>query len=272
MPDGEGVPHLVDLHEEPDEDVLRKPTGVNNQYWLYTRSNPDTAQNITHGDEDSIRNSFYNGSKALAVTVHGWISNGNSDMNTLITSAFLDVLDTNVIVVDWSNLASSNYISATYGVPSVGEYLGNFLVWLIDTAGGDWNRVHLVGFSLGAHVVGAAGRTARGLAARVTACSGPLLNICHILNVSLFYFGYLRIASIAPQLAADLQVSIEYLCRRHWERDAAVHAVSTFRLSQDSQSIGVRFIVHQLHQRTKCDPHGLSHVELLSFCVQAIAD
>lgn len=89
-------------------------------------------------------------------------------MNPLITSAFLATQDCNVIVVDWNELASGLYTLAVWGVPSVGEFLGNFLIWLIDTAGGDWDNVHLIGFSLGAHVVGNAGRTIGGLAARVT--------------------------------------------------------------------------------------------------------
>ncbi|MDK0634180.1 hypothetical protein P5E82_15025, partial [Clostridium perfringens] len=82
--------------------------------------------------------------------------------------AFLAVQDVNVIVVDWRALANSNYITAANGVPGVGQFLGNFLVWLINTAGGNWNNVHLVGFSLGAHVVGSAGRQAGRRAARVT--------------------------------------------------------------------------------------------------------
>lgn len=89
-------------------------------------------------------------------------------MNPLITSAFLAVADANVIVVDWGALANANYNTAAAGVPNVGVYLGNFLVWLINTAGGNWNNVHLVGFSLGAHVVGNAGRQAGRRAARVT--------------------------------------------------------------------------------------------------------
>lgn len=89
-------------------------------------------------------------------------------MNPLITSAFLAVQDVNVIVVDWSALANSNYNTAAAGVPNVGQFLGNFLVWLINTAGGNWNNVHLVGFSLGAHVVGNAGRTAGSRPSRVT--------------------------------------------------------------------------------------------------------
>ncbi|KAI8438255.1 hypothetical protein MSG28_010857 [Choristoneura fumiferana] len=131
MPDGDGVPHLVDLQEPVDEALLNSRNGANNQYWLFT-------------------------------------SNGNSGINPLITSAFLAVVDANVIVVDWRALANSNNATATNGVPGVGQFLGNFLVRLINTAGGNWNNVHLVGFSLGAHIVGSAGRTAGGRPVRVT--------------------------------------------------------------------------------------------------------
>lgn len=85
-----------------------------------------------------------------------------------MTSAFLAVQDCNVIVVDWRDLANRNYVTAANGVPGVGQFLGNFLIWLINTAGGNWNNVHLVGFSLGAHVVGNAGRTAGRRPRRVT--------------------------------------------------------------------------------------------------------
>lgn len=89
-------------------------------------------------------------------------------MNPLITAAFLDTQDCNVIIVDWRSVASGLYTTSVRGVPNVGEHLGRFLVWLINNAGGNWNNVHLVGFSLGAHVVGNAGRTAGSLPSRVT--------------------------------------------------------------------------------------------------------
>ncbi|XP_022822284.1 pancreatic triacylglycerol lipase-like [Spodoptera litura] len=167
MPDGEGKPHLVDLHEPADERAIAR-NGANNQYWLFTRQNPNNAQVIVNGNANSIRNSNYRANRGLKVIVHGWNSNGNSQMNPLITSAFLAVQDVNVIVVDWRSLANSNYITASNGVPGIGQHLGNFLVWLINTGGGNWNNVHLVGFSLGAHVVGNAGRQAGGRPARVT--------------------------------------------------------------------------------------------------------
>ncbi|CAH2050165.1 unnamed protein product, partial [Iphiclides podalirius] len=176
MPDGEGVPQLVDLHEPVDEELLKTRNGANNQYWLFTRQNPNNRQVITHGNANTIRNSNYNRNRPLKVIVHGWNNNGNTQMNPLITSAFLAVQDANVIVVDWNRLANSNYNTAAAGVPNVGQHLGNFLVWLINTGGGNWNNVHLVGFSLGAHVVGNAGRTAGGRASRVTGLdpAGPL--------------------------------------------------------------------------------------------------
>lgn len=98
-------------------------------------------------------------------------------MNPLITSAFLDTGDVNVIVVDWNNLANANYNTAARGVPDVGRHLGNFLQWLFNNAGGNWNQLHLVGFSLGAHVVGNAGRTIGGRASRVT--GALLMNILY---------------------------------------------------------------------------------------------
>ncbi|XP_072948081.1 pancreatic triacylglycerol lipase-like [Epargyreus clarus] len=168
MPDGEGVPHLVDLEEPVDEDLLQSRNGANNQYWLFTRQNPRNQQIIVNGNVNSIRNSNYNGNRPLMVIVHGWNSNGNSGMNPQIRDAYLAVADANVIVLDWRALANGAYTTAVRGVPSVGQFLGNFLVWLINNGGGNWNNVHLVGFSLGAHVVGNAGRTAGRRPSRIT--------------------------------------------------------------------------------------------------------
>lgn len=89
-------------------------------------------------------------------------------MNPLIRSAILAVQDANVIVLDWRALANSLYVTAANGVPGVGQFLGNFLTWLVNTTGTNWNNVHLIGFSLGAHVVGNAGIQTGSRPARVT--------------------------------------------------------------------------------------------------------
>lgn len=71
-------------------------------------------------------------------------------------SAYLNVSDLNIIVVDWGNAAMVNYILASYNVASVGRILTEFLNFLIGE-GVSMDDVHLIGHSLGAHVVGIAG-------------------------------------------------------------------------------------------------------------------
>lgn len=133
-----------------------------------SRRNPTSAQIIQHGNVNSIRNSNYNPNAPIKIVSHGWSGNGNSGSNTNVRDAFLANSDCNVIVVDWRALAGANYVSAVLGVPSVGEYVGNFLQWLISNGGGNWNNVHLVGYSLGAHVVGNAGRQSGRRVSRIT--------------------------------------------------------------------------------------------------------
>lgn len=53
-------------------------------------------------------------------------------------------------------------------MPALGRFIGNFLNWLIDTGGGNWYNVHLIGYSLGAHLVGNAGREVGGQSIRIT--------------------------------------------------------------------------------------------------------
>ncbi|XP_072931644.1 lipase member H-A-like [Epargyreus clarus] len=179
MTDDEGRTRLEDLHAPVDTDLLATRNGADNQYWLYTRSNPRNPQIITYGNASSVGN--YSERKPLKVIVHGWEGSGNSVLNTMITSAFLNKFDVNVIVVDWHSLANANYVTATTGVPSVGQFIGNFVVWLINTAGGNWNNVHFIGFGLGAHAVGVAGRVTGGRPIRVTGLdpAGPLWNTNH---------------------------------------------------------------------------------------------
>lgn len=69
--------------------------------------------------------------------------------------------------MDWSEVARNDYATAVRGVPGVGRAVGQFITFLVNTAGGNLNNFHLIGFSLGAHVVGNAGRELRGRAARI---------------------------------------------------------------------------------------------------------
>lgn len=58
-------------------------------------------------------------------------------------------------------------MTAKNGVPAVGKRLGQFVIWLT-TLGVSYDQIHLIGFSLGAHVVGNAGRETNGQIRRIT--------------------------------------------------------------------------------------------------------
>lgn len=115
-----------------------------------------------------MRNSNYQGNRPTNVIVHGWNQNGGDRMNVDITSALLDLGDFNVIVVDWRGVAGGSYFSAASQVPAIGNHVGNVIQWIFNNFGGNFDQLHLIGFSLGAHIVGNAGRALGGRPIRVT--------------------------------------------------------------------------------------------------------
>ncbi|RVE46508.1 hypothetical protein evm_008858 [Chilo suppressalis] len=178
--DEAGVEQVIDSEEEPDEDFLEELEQNDiNRYVLFTRSNPENGQEITHGIAASISESNFDASKKTAVVAHGWLNNEESGLNRAIVTALLSADDCNVIVLDWSRLARRNYITSFRGVPTVGRRLGRFVGFLNSRAGLSLDNVHLIGFSLGAHLVGNAGRELEGKVARITALdpAGPLWNL-----------------------------------------------------------------------------------------------
>ncbi|KAJ8735413.1 hypothetical protein PYW07_007033 [Mythimna separata] len=175
--DGDNTMHLVDAEEPADlafiEEFTRNP--ANNAYWLFTRDNPTSAQIIGFGDVGSVANSNFDFGKVTVFLAHGWNGDGGNTMNRDLTAAFLQNADVNVIVLDWRALANRSYTTAKGGTGAVGRGLGQFVNWLV-SLGASYEKIHLVGFSLGGHLVGSAGRETGGLVRRVTALdpAGPL--------------------------------------------------------------------------------------------------
>lgn len=132
------------------------------------RRNRNSHQLLVHNNANSVRNSNYQGNRPTNVIVHGWNQNGGDRMNVDITSALLDLGDFNVIVVDWRGVAGGSYLSAANQVPAIGNHVGNIIQWIFNNFGGNFDQLHLIGFSLGAHVVGNAGRALGGRPIRVT--------------------------------------------------------------------------------------------------------
>jgi chromosome segregation ATPase/pimeloyl-ACP methyl ester carboxylesterase len=128
----------------------------------------ETAKLKTNNGEQDVDfialNGQVNPNKPTYVIVGGYLTDSGSEW--LTDTSFLlqkNVGDANFIIVDWSELTGSFlapfddgiYRGAAENTKLVGEALGNYLL----NQGIDPKNIHLVGHSLGAHVIGVAGRT-----------------------------------------------------------------------------------------------------------------
>ncbi|CRK90501.1 CLUMA_CG004131, isoform A [Clunio marinus] len=129
---------------------------------LSTRSNRQNPLQLRFRDLLSLQQSPFDRTKPLRVLIHGWLEDETSDIKVETSREFLDFYDFNVIFVDWSEGASTlNYISARNRVPTVGTFVASYLDFLHENNFIDFNRVSLVGFSLGAHIAGMTGKNVR---------------------------------------------------------------------------------------------------------------
>ncbi|KAG7199611.1 hypothetical protein KM043_014214 [Ampulex compressa] len=136
-------PCLVNTNQTcPDEEVT---------FFLYTRRNNETGQRILVDDSRSnLLQTSFQADKPTKIIVHGY----NSDMElgylVDIRREYLLKAELNVIAVDWHRLATAPcYPLAVHNVPHVGDCLAQLIDRLRDLGAAD---VHVIGFSLGAHV------------------------------------------------------------------------------------------------------------------------
>lgn len=101
---------------------------------------------------------------SVRVIVHGFGSACHHVWIYEMRTALMAVEDCIVICVDWEAGANlPNYVRAAANTRLVGKQLAFLLKGLQDYKGLDLSRVHLIGFSLGAHVSGFAGSDLPGL-------------------------------------------------------------------------------------------------------------
>lgn len=106
--------------------------------------------------------------KDTVVLIHGWRDGPNTSMPREVGDAYLGSRDINVVVVDWSKMATSPYVTVALSTTQVGTEIADFIQFLIENINLDMNRTSFVGHSLGAHVAGVAGRLLDGLVSSIT--------------------------------------------------------------------------------------------------------
>nr|ACD37363.1 pancreatic lipase 1 [Mamestra configurata] len=163
--DDEGIPHLVDSWIKASDlrEMARYNPDTDNEYHLYTRSNPLVSQPIIQGNANLLAASNFNPAKRTIILIHGFLGNILSGFNTVLVPAFLLAGDVNVIIVDWGAGAHLGF----NGIAS-GRSVGRFITWLNQASGANVNNYHILGYSVGAHQAGIVGRSLLGQASYIT--------------------------------------------------------------------------------------------------------
>ncbi|KAF7287335.1 hypothetical protein GWI33_001695 [Rhynchophorus ferrugineus] len=165
----------------PLQRVPEDPKTLGTKFYLITRKTNTSIPEILFYNDDgkSLQESSFNSSNILKVLIHGYTSKWNEKNALLVTDAYLQLYDCNVILMDWKiGARGPQYVVAAANTEVVGRELGILLTKMVEN-GLKTKNIHLIGFSLGAHVAGSASEILKGkghLIGRITGldAAGPL--------------------------------------------------------------------------------------------------
>ncbi|XP_067872765.1 lipoprotein lipase-like [Heterodontus francisci] len=133
---------------------------------------------IIPGQVDSLRKCNFNATTKTFLIIHGWSVSGmfESWIEKLVIALYKREPDANVLVVDWLNRAHQHYPIAAQNTKLVGQDIAKLIDWLEKQESIPPNTMHLIGYSLGAHVAGFAGSHAANKIGRITGLdpAGPV--------------------------------------------------------------------------------------------------
>ncbi|XP_064187696.1 lipoprotein lipase [Anguilla rostrata] len=133
---------------------------IESKFSLRTAEDPDDDLcYIVPGQKNTITECEFNLETQTFVVIHGWTVTGmyESWVPKLVAALYDREPSANVIVVDWLERASQHYPTSAAYTKLVGHDVGKFVNWLEREVHYPWEKLHLLGYSLGAHVAGIAG-------------------------------------------------------------------------------------------------------------------
>ncbi|KAM4039572.1 hepatic triacylglycerol lipase [Anomaloglossus baeobatrachus] len=134
------------------------------KFLLYNEGRDRNMCPIVTYQSETLENCAFNATLPLILIVHGWSIDGNMEAwIPKMASAFKSSKkEINVIIVDWLISAHVHYPVAVQNARFIGLEIAEFLEWLESSIQFPRSNVHLIGYSLGAHVSGFAGTYVNG--------------------------------------------------------------------------------------------------------------
>uniref|UniRef100_A0A1A9WAL0 Lipase domain-containing protein n=1 Tax=Glossina brevipalpis TaxID=37001 RepID=A0A1A9WAL0_9MUSC len=181
MPDGNGEPQVAYLVEPPPDDNRNEgPQIIQFEYYESSKPSPVVSNLLITDDEvlpsaRSKRDTWaemaekFNPKLDTKILVHGWKSSTQSNSIKSIRGAYMQRGHINVFAINWKDQADNIYYlrPARYTV-QVGRAVAKLIDLLVETKKADPKRIHLIGHSLGAHIMGYAGSYTKYRVGRIT--------------------------------------------------------------------------------------------------------
>ncbi|XP_025417426.1 pancreatic triacylglycerol lipase-like isoform X2 [Sipha flava] len=142
----------------------QSPDAVDTKFLVMTRHNRSDLTYITYGDQHvSLKNSNLRPELPTKIIIHGFKGSGRDKVARLLGNALLDLADVNVVFVDWEKgAAGPAYALAAANTQLIGRQLAILIADMVALSS-DPQHIHLIGFSLGAHVAGFAGKALKAI-------------------------------------------------------------------------------------------------------------
>nr|KAF6358416.1 lipase G, endothelial type [Pipistrellus kuhlii] len=168
-PLGPEGPPQDELHEPKDVQIAAKPPV---RFNLRISEDPEhEGCYLPLGHNQPLEDCGFNMTAKTFFIIHGWAMTGilGEWLYKLVSALRTREREANIVVVDWLPLAHQLYADAVNNTKTVGHSIARMLDWLQEKDGFSLGNVHLIGYSLGAHVAGYAGNFVTGTVGRITA-------------------------------------------------------------------------------------------------------
>ncbi|CAH2076443.1 unnamed protein product, partial [Iphiclides podalirius] len=124
-------------------------------FWLYTRANSDKPHQLKITEPASIDMAPWVPGAPIKILIHGYTGYKDYSPNTEIRPAYLECCDYNIIAIDYNPLALEPcYVQAAFNTELTGKCSAQLIDNMVSNHSIELSRIHVIGFSLGAHVAG----------------------------------------------------------------------------------------------------------------------